>query len=102
MNVRQYATLPKLGAVVAVFALGFGLASCSATKQDAPEPTGDKIKPGTNTRVIQMPDGFRNVAATCEGTTGIYVTSRGISETEAQPSSVALLANDPACGGKTK
>jgi hypothetical protein len=95
-------TLPKLGAVVAIFALGFGLASCSATKQDAPEPTGDNVKPGTHTRVIQMPNGFRNIAATCEGTTGIYVTSRGIAETDPQPSSVALLANDPACGGTGK
>lgn len=73
------------------------LTGCPATKGDAPEPTGDNIKPGTHTRVIQMPNGFRNIAATCEGRTGIYVTSRGIDESAAQPSSVALLPNDPAC-----
>ncbi len=78
------------------------LTGCPATKGDAPEPTGDHIKPGTHTRVIQMPNGFRNIAATCEGTTGIYVTSRGVAETDPQPSSVALLPNDPACGGTSK
>jgi hypothetical protein len=83
--------LAATGALIAV------LTGCSATKGDAPEPTGDKIKPGVNTRVIQMPDGFRNIAATCEGATGIYVTSRGDTGVDPQPSGVAVVLNDPAC-----
>ena len=85
---------------IGALALGLivvGLASCSATKAAAPEPTGANIRPGTHTRVIQMPNGFRNIAATCDGTTGVYVTSRGVAEADPQPSSVAVLPNDPAC-----
>lgn len=73
------------------------LTGCPATKQDAPEPESGSIRNGTNTRVIKMPNGFHNIAATCEGSTGIYVTSRGVAETDPQPSSVAVLPNDPAC-----
>jgi hypothetical protein len=78
------------------------LTGCPATKGDAPEPTGGNVKPGTNTRVIQMPNGFRNIAATCDGTTGVYVTSRGWSEAgggsgDSLPSGIAVLANDPRC-----
>lgn len=73
------------------------LTGCPATKQDAPEPESGSIRNGTHTRVIKMPNGFRNIAATCEGTTGVYVTSRGVAESDPQPSSVAVLPNDPAC-----
>lgn len=77
---------------------------CSATKDDAPDPTPGNIVNGTNTHVIKMPDGFRNVAFTCFDTTGIYVTSRGPfgtgnSDATSLPSSVFVLANDPHCGG---
>lgn len=85
--------LTGAGAVAALLLL----TGCPATKVDAPEPTGDHIKPGTHTRVIQMPNGFRNIAATCEGTTGIYVTSRGVDETAPQASGVDVVPNDPAC-----
>lgn len=85
-----------LAGAVTVGAL-VALTGCPATKQDAPEPESGSIRNGTHTRVIKMPNGFRNIAATCEGTTGIYVTSRGVAETDPQPSSVAVLPNDPAC-----
>jgi hypothetical protein len=84
-------------AMLAGGAILIGLVACSATKRDAPEPESGSIRNGTHTRVIKMPNGFRNIAATCEGTTGIYVTSRGVAETDPQPSSVAVLPNDPAC-----
>lgn len=76
------------------------LAGCQPeTKGDAPEPTSGQIVDGTNTRVIRLPDGFRNVALTCVGTNGVYVTSRGVIQegASAQPSSVFVLANDPLC-----
>lgn len=93
------------GLVVAAL---LSLAGCGgASKQDAPDPTPDNIVNGTHTQVIQMPDGFRNVATTCRGTTGIYVTSRGWQQESGQnvstiPSSIFVLANDPSCGGTSK
>lgn len=78
--------------------------SCDGTKADAPDPTPGNIVNGTNTHVIKMPDGFRNVAFTCFDSTGIYVTSRGPfgsgnSDATTLPSSVFVLPNDPHCGG---
>jgi hypothetical protein len=90
--------------VVALVALVALLAGCdSASKADAPEPAPADIVNGTHTQVIKMPDGFRNLAFTCYGTTGIYVTSRGWIQDSASkeltplPSSIAVLANDPKC-----
>jgi len=97
MNIRQHVTLPKLGIAVGVFAIGFGVASCGASTQDAPMPSNAKIQPGTNTRVIQAPDGFRNIMVTCSGTTGVYVTSKGREDTNGVGSAIAVLANDPSC-----
>lgn len=73
------------------------LAGCSATHQNAPEPTSANIVNGTSVQVIQMPDGFRNVAVSCYGTVGVYVTSRGSDGATPQASGVAVLANDPHC-----
>lgn len=80
------------------------LGGCTSdTKTDAPEPTPENIVNGTHTQVIRMPDGFRNLAFTCYGTVGVYVTSRGWIEASASkelvplPSSIAVLANDPHC-----
>ncbi len=83
-------------------AAALALAGCNATKADAPEPTPSNIVNGTNTQVIRMPDGFRNIAVTCYGTNGVYVTSRGVYEAGGQnatplASSVFVLANDPHC-----
>ena len=90
--------------VVALVALVALLAGCSETKRDAPEPTPDNIVNGTHTQVIRMPDGFRNVAFTCYGTTGIYITSRGWSQESSQnlaslPSSIAVQPSDVKCRG---
>jgi len=91
--------------LLAICAVLFIVYGCSATKADAPEPTPDNIVNGTNTQVIRMPDGFRNVAFTCYGTSGIYVTSRGWAEASATkdivplPSDLSVLPNDPHCGG---
>lgn len=85
------------------FILVWVITSCSATKADAPEPAPSDIVNGTHTQVIKMPDGFRNVAFTCYGTTGIYVTSRGWVEGSASKditplsSTIAIQGNDPKC-----
>lgn len=72
------------------------LAGCASTHQDAPDPTAANTHPGTNEAVMQFPDGFRNVAFECHGTTGVYVTSRG-QTSDIITSGIAVLANDPAC-----
>lgn len=79
------------------------LSGCSAVQQDAPEPTPDNIINGTATQVIQMPDGFRNLAFTCHGTVGLYVTSRGWVQASADknvtplPSDVTAVLDHPRC-----
>lgn len=93
----------SLGAAAATLILA--VVGCSATGQkSAPELTEDNLTNGTNTKAIQMPEGFRNVAFTCHGTVGIYVTSRGVykvgsADAPALPSGIAVLADDPNCGG---
>ncbi len=76
--------------------LGLTLAGCAASHQDAPDPTAANTHAGTHSAVIQEPDGFRNVSFSCNGTTGVYVTSRGVSS-DVITSGIAVLANDPAC-----
>jgi len=89
--------------LIAVVVSVFLVAGCgSESKKDAPEPTPENIVNGTHTQVIRMPDGFRNIAFTCYGTTGIYVTSRGWLQSQSTdvvslPSDVAIQSNDPKC-----
>lgn len=84
-------------AVVAIAVTSFGLlVGCSAAHTDAPDPAPANINAGTHQKVIQEPDGFRNVAFSCNGTTGIYVTSRGVSS-DVITSGISTVANDPAC-----
>lgn len=79
------------------------VAGCSATKENAPEPTPENIVNGRNTQVIRMPDGFRNIAFTCYGLQGVYVTSRGWVAGSADknivplPSSISVVENDSNC-----
>jgi len=87
---------------VATVAVAMLLAGCSETKSDAPEPSPDNIVNGTNTQVIRLPDGFRNVAFTCYGVNGVYVTSRGAFQTgndSAIPlaSGIFVIENDSHC-----
>lgn len=84
---------------VSLFLSGLALTSCSATHQDAPDPTPSNIFVGTNPHVIQEPDGFRNVAFSCWDSTGVYVTSRGTDASSGITSSVAVILNDPHCKG---
>lgn len=93
-----------IGAGAIAVAIGSLLIGCgNDSQQDAPEPTPDNIINGTNTRVIQMPEGFRNLAVTCDGTTALYVTSRGWvkNQTSADytslPSSVTAVPNSEHC-----
>ena len=89
--------LKLTGALALAAFAAVALTGCPATKGDAPEPTSSNIKPGTNTQVIQMPDGFRNVVFSCFGTNGVYVTSRGVAEADPQASSVFVVPLDVHC-----
>lgn len=101
---KQQGLAGAFGAVVT--ALIIAVASCGSTGQkSAEELTEENVQPGTNTKAIQMPEGFRNVAFTCHGTVGVYVTSRGVykvgsADAPALPSGIAVLADDPNCGGR--
>lgn len=88
--------------ILVLTVMGFvgGLVACGATKADAPEPTGSNNTPGTRIHVVQMPDGFRNVAVACDGTNEVFVTSRGAAA-DATPaaSSVFVIPDSKRCGG---
>lgn len=103
-NVILHVHIPAWILVLIAVVLITLLAGCSPdTKKDAPEPTSGQIVDGTNTRVIRMPDGFRNVVFSCFGTNGVYVTSRGSVQNGASQygtplaSSVFVLPNDVHC-----
>lgn len=48
-----------------------------SSHSSAPDPGG---RVGSNGTVLQMPDGFRNVAFSCFGHNGVYVTSRSLTD----------------------
>jgi hypothetical protein len=73
--------------------LSLGLSACAgATHANAPDPAGQV---GTKSHVIQEPYGFRNVAFSCYGPNGVYVTSRGVGQELS--SGVNVVPNDPLC-----
>ena len=73
------------------------LSGCGAAHQSAPDVAPSDAHPGTHSAAIQMPDGFRNVAFSCHGTVGVYVTSYGLNDSSGRVSGIAVLANDPNC-----
>lgn len=98
MKMNRIAKLAVAGIAASFLVSGCG----SDTKKDAPEPSPDNIIDGTNTQVIKMPDGFRNIAFTCYGPNGIYATSRGANQNGNKDfiplaSTVAVVVNDSHC-----
>lgn len=71
----------------------FAVSGCGADT-DAGQGTRDT---GDAKAIINMPDKFNNVALKCRGTTGVYVTNNN--GDGGTGSDVAVLANDPECGG---
>lgn len=90
-----------VGLGLSAIAIGLGLAGCSNFNQKSlPEPVTNHYL--TRQVAYTLPDGFRNVAFGCNGTVGVYVTSRGAfknsgTDVTSLPSSVAVLADDPNC-----
>lgn len=82
--------------VVGAALLIFAMVGCGADK--AQEPFKDAPRGNTNESpadIIQMPDGFSNVAAKCDGTNRVYVVFHG----DNAYGTVAVAPNDPRCGG---
>ena len=94
---KKWVTRVALASVGCFMLAGILTGGSCSTKADAPEPSPSNIINGTNTQVIKMPDGFRNIAFTCYGSNGVYVTSRGVVETDPQPSGVTVVPNDEHC-----
>lgn len=90
LNRKRTATAIAATGLAAVLAL----TGCG-THSNAADPTSDNTKSGSNQRVIKEPYGFRNVAFSCLGPNGVYVTSAG--SADKLPSSVAVVVNDPNC-----
>jgi hypothetical protein len=85
-------------AVIGAVILTFGVvAACGASGHGNAE-----VEPGgvdnSKARIIQMPDGFRNVAAKCDGSTMVYSGSRG-ETSDKVGSGIAVVPNDPRCPG---
>lgn len=69
------------------------LAGCS---DKANEPFKDAPRHGTNSapaEVIEMPDGFSNIAGKCDGPNFVYTAFHG----DHTYASVAVVPNDPRC-----
>lgn len=100
----------KIGKIVAVGTLALvTLGGCNwggDAKADAKD-VDCNVKPSpcfslTRASIIRQPDGFRNLSFGCWGTTGIYVTSRGIYEVGGQnstplPSDTEIVPDDIHC-----
>lgn len=91
----------KRTALAALAVTALALAGCGNSNQKSlSEPVSNHYLTGQI--VFMEPDGFRNVAFGCNGTVGVYVTSRGVynasgSNITALPSGIAVIPADPNC-----
>ncbi|MFL6077967.1 MAG: hypothetical protein ACJ73S_31770 [Mycobacteriales bacterium] len=93
MKLRR--NLPRVAAGLAVLAaLVLTAAGCG---DKANEPFRDAPRSDTTNssaaEVIEMPDGFNNLASKCDGPNRVYVTYHG----DRAYGSVAVVPNDPRC-----
>ena len=81
--------IPALGVVILVLATG----ACS---KKATEPFRDAPVSGHNdgrAEIINMPDGFNNIASKCDGPNRVY----SIYHADSAYGAVAVAPNDPRC-----
>lgn len=93
---------------ISAFLLGMFAAvppGCSLTNQNKEEDFDSAIigRDNSPAKVLDMPDGFRNVAYKCNGTNMVYVTSRGKNggAFKSEVSAVSVVPNDPRCSNPT-
>ena len=82
-----------IGIIIAL-AIGIGASSCGEWNDERGKgdaPVQDKAGDDRAAVVINMPDGFANVAIKCYAGNGLYVTTR-----DAPP---IIIADDPNCDG---
>lgn len=87
----------KVTAAAGALALVGVLAGCGKLVEpynDAPVASQNK----TPAEVLNMPDGFSNVATKCDHGNRVYVAFHG----DATYGAIAVVANDPSCGGAPK
>lgn len=87
-----------LAAGVVLVVLGFTLAGCTKSTDKINQPYDDAKVAGHNTGsadVINMPDGFSNVATKCDHGNRVYVIYHG----DSVYGSIAVVPKDPTCGG---
>lgn len=89
MNKKKLLVIPAVIAVVI---------ACSASSCDGHGDAQIGQENHGPATTIDFPDGFRNVAAKCDGPNMVYSGSAGTDD--AKPAAVAVVANDPRCGGK--
>ena len=84
-----------VGAVIVVLLAILVSACAGETHQSAPDPRVDHT---AGYAVVQRPDGFRNVAETCDsGGNMLLVTSRGNVNDQGYVSGIAVILHDPRC-----
>jgi hypothetical protein len=89
-NIRKLAVV---SAAIAVFIVAGGATGCESN-QDA----GVGNRNTGSADLINMPDGFSNVAHKCDGPNMVYVIYHGnYSEGPKAYGSVSVVANDPRC-----
>lgn len=88
-------TQPRNAAAAVVLALLLA-AGCSAeAKQDAPVSARNTAA----AEIINMPDGFSNIASKCDGPNRVYSIYRN-PEASTNFGAVAVVPNDPRCAAK--
>lgn len=96
-NLRSLATGVLVASVV-----GLTLTACGDKAleqfQDAPIGTRDA---GTPADIVNMPDGYANLATKCNNGNRVYVATTGQTQGEGGAArAIAVVANDPTCAGK--
>lgn len=90
-------TRRRLAALGAGVVVGLSvLAGCAGLGGKATEPFQDAPVSGHNdgaATIVNMPDGFNNVAAKCEGPNRVYATYHK----DAPYGAIAVVPNDPRC-----
>lgn len=82
-----------LGIIGCIIVAGLGVMSCSKAEEpfkDAPKQPTRNDDPA---QIIEMPDGFSNVAGKCDGPNYVYVAFKGDSNRAA----IGIAPNDPRC-----
>jgi hypothetical protein len=93
---KKLATAVTIAAALAALVFT-SAASCSEKRQDA-GVSGRNTGPAD---VINMPDGYSNVASKCEGPNRVYVIYHGSFDDPKPYGSIAVVANDPRCTSTT-